>query len=127
MTPSKALLCAEAALDKKASDLVVLDVGSLTSIADQLIVCSGRSDRQVQNIADHVMRTLKAAGMPALAAEGLDRGQWVLIDCSDVIVHVFQPDVRAFYDLERLWEHAPRVRLPEPLRTQAEEASARRA
>lgn len=115
-----ALLCAKAALDKKATDLVVIDVAKLTSIAEYLIVCSGRSDRQVQAIAESIARELKTAGAPALAIEGMTRGQWVLLDLFDVIVHVFQPDVREFYDLERLWEHAPRIELPEPLRTQAE-------
>ena len=123
----KALLCAEAALDKKAADLVILHVEPFTSIAEHLLVCSGRSDRQVQTIAEGITRALKSAGAPALAVEGLDRGQWVLIDAIDVIVHVFQPDVREFYDLERLWEHAERLELPEPLRSQAEEASAQRA
>ncbi len=123
----KAILCAEAALEKKATNLVVIDVAEFTSIAEYLIVCSGRSDRQVQSIAEGVAQTLKSGGSPANAMEGLTRGQWVLIDGADVIVHVFQPDTRGFYDLERLWEHAPRVELPEPLRTQAEESRARRA
>lgn len=123
----RALLCAETALEKKATDLVIIDVGAFTSIAEYLIVCSGRSDRQVQAIAESIARSLKTAGASAVAVEGLPRAQWVLIDGSDVIVHVFQPDIRGFYDLERLWEHAPRVELPESLRIQAEEARARHA
>ena len=116
---AKVFLCAQAALDKKAVDLVVLDVGELTSIADYLLICTGRSDRQVQAIAQSVEETLRAHGHRPAAIEGMSRGQWVLMDFNDVIVHVFYRPVREFYDLERLWEHAPRVQLPEPLRSQA--------
>jgi ribosome-associated protein len=115
----KALICIRAALDKKALDVVAIDVGKLTSIADFLIVCTGRSDRQVQSIAQAVQDALGAEGESPISIEGMQRGQWVLLDCVDVIVHVFYQPVREFYDLERLWEHAPRVQLPEPLRTQA--------
>ena len=118
----KALLCTRAALDKKAFDLVVVDVGDLTSIADYLVICTGRSDRQVQSIAQAVEDALVAEGTRPISVEGMQRGQWVLLDCGDVIVHVFYQPVREFYDLERLWEHAPRVQLPEPLRSQAAQA-----
>jgi ribosome-associated protein len=116
---TKALQCAEAALDKKAVDLVVLDVRGLTSIADYLVICTGRSDRQVQAIAQAVDEQLRTHGARPSSIEGMTRGQWVLIDYTDVIVHVFYKPVREFYDLERMWEHAPDVQLPEPLRTQA--------
>jgi ribosome-associated protein len=116
---TKALRCAAAALDKKAIDLVVLDVRGLTAITDYLLICTGRSDRQVQAIAQAVDEELRKVGQRPLAIEGLTRGQWVLIDFNDVVVHVFQKPVREFYDLERLWEHAPEVSLPEPLRSQA--------
>ena len=115
----KALLCTRAALDKKAFDLVVLDVAGLTSIADYLVICAGRSDRQVQSIAQAIEDALSEAGTRPISVEGVRRGQWALLDCGDVIVHVFYQPVREFYDLERLWEHAPRVQLPEPLRSQA--------
>jgi ribosome-associated protein len=116
---TKALRCVEAALDRKAVDLVVLDVGELTSIADYLVICTGRSDRQVQAIAQAIDEQLRGDGVRPTAIEGMTRGQWVLMDYSDVIVHVFQKSVREFYDLERMWEHAPHVQLPEPLRSQA--------
>ena len=106
---TKALQCAEAALDKKAVDLVVLDVAALTSIADYLVICTGRSDRQVQAIAQAIDEHLRQHGHRPIAIEGMNRGQWVLLDYADVIVHVFYKPVREFYDLERLWEHAPRV------------------
>jgi len=115
----KALLCTRAALEKKAFDLVVIEVGELTSIADYLVICSGRSDRQVQSIAQAIEEALGAHGVRPLSIEGMSRGQWVLMDYGDVIVHVFYQPVREFYDLERLWEHAPRVQLSETLRTQA--------
>jgi ribosome-associated protein len=116
---TKALDCARAALDKKAVDLVVLDVTGLTSIADYLVICTGRSDRQVQAIAQAIDEELRKDGTRPIAIEGMTRGQRVLMDYTDVIVHVFYKPVREFYDLERLWEHAPRVQLPEPLRSQA--------
>lgn len=118
----KALLCTRAALDKKALDLVVVDVGEFTSIADYLVICTGRSDRQVQSIAQAIEEALAAEGARPISIEGMQRGQWVLLDCGDVIVHVFYQPVREFYDLERLWEHAARVQLPEPLRSQAAQA-----
>jgi ribosome-associated protein len=110
----KALLASESALEKKASDLVVLDVRDVTSIADYFIVCSGRSDRQVQSIAQGIEENLGKMGIDALSVEGTTHGHWVLMDFSDVIVHVFYQPIREFYDLEGLWAHAPRVELPEP-------------
>lgn len=118
-TWERVLECSRAALDRKAYDLVVLDVGALTSIGDYFIICSGRSDTQVQAIAEGVRDHLAALGVEPLAVEGLERGQWVLIDYGDVVVHVFQVPVRSFYDLDKLWARAPQVELPEPFQTQA--------
>jgi ribosome-associated protein len=115
----KALLLARFALEKKACDLVILDVRGLTSIADYFIICSGRSDRQVQSIAQGVEENLGHSGVSPLSVEGAQRGHWVLIDFSDVIVHVFYEPVREFYDLDGLWGHAPRAELPEPYSTLA--------
>jgi ribosome-associated protein len=114
-TWDRLLVCAEAALGRKAADLVVLDVGSVSSIADYFLICSGRSDTQVQAIADAVDEAARAHGDRPLAIEGREHGQWVLIDYGDVIVHVFYAPVRAFYDLERLWSRATRVELPHDL------------
>lgn len=110
----KAVLLSRFALEKKAYDLVLLDVRELTSIADYFIICSGRSDRQVQSIAQGIEENVRGKGIRPHAVEGVARGQWVLIDFSDVIVHVFYQPVREFYDLEGLWIDAPRVELPEP-------------
>jgi ribosome-associated protein len=115
----KALLLSRFALEKKAYDLVLMEVREITSIADYFIICSGRSDRQVQSIAQGIEENLSKAGIPPLAVEGISRGQWVLMDFSDVIVHIFYQPVREFYDLEGLWGHAPRVELPEPYSTLA--------
>lgn len=111
----KVLLLTRFALDKKACDLVVLDVHEHTSIADYFVVCSGRSDRQVQSIAQGIEENAAEEGFKPFAAEGTQRGHWALIDFSDVIVHVFYEPVREFYDLDGLWGHAPKATLPEPV------------
>jgi ribosome-associated protein len=116
----RALACTRAALDRKAYDLVVLETGRVSSIADYFVICSGRSDTQVQSIAEGVEAQLVAAGTRPLSIEGLPHGQWVLVDYGDVVVHVFYAPVRDFYELERLWVRAPRVALPEPYRSQAQ-------
>lgn len=116
-----ALLCVRFALEKKAYDLVVLDVGALTSLANYFIICTGRSDTQVQAIAQSIDESLGKMGRHPLSREGYSTGHWVLIDYGDVIVHIFYEPVREYYDLERLWGHAPRLALPEPYRSQAEE------
>jgi ribosome-associated protein len=113
----KALLASRFALEKKAYDLVLMEVRDLTSIADYFIVCSGRSDRQVQSIAQGIEDSLRGMGVRPQSVEGAGRGQWVLMDFSDVIVHIFYEPVREFYDLEALWGDAPRVDLPEPYAT----------
>jgi ribosome-associated protein len=111
----KALLLTRFALDKKACDLIVLDVHEHTSIADYFIVCSGRSDRQVQSIAQGIEENAAEEGLRPYAVEGAQRGHWALIDFSDVIVHVFYEPVREFYDLDGLWGQAPKAKLPEPV------------
>ena len=115
----RTLECTRAALERKAYDLVVLETTKLTSIADYFVICSGRSDTQVQAIAEAVRDHLASLGVHALSTEGTERGQWALLDYGDVVVHVFQVPVRAFYDLDRLWARAPRVALPEPYQSQA--------
>lgn len=120
----KALLVTRFALEKKARDLVVMEVRDVTSIGDYFIICSGSSDRQVQSIAQGIEENLSKAGHPPLSVEGVHRGHWVLMDFSDVIVHIFYEPVREFYDLEGLWGHAPRVELPEPYSTLVEQFQA---
>lgn len=113
----KAVLLSRLALEKKAYDLVLMEVREITSIADYFIICSGRSDRQVQSIAQGIEEKLAETGLFPLSVEGMTRGQWVLMDFSDVIVHIFYQPLREFYDLEGLWAHAPRLELPEPYAT----------
>ena len=115
----RALECTRAALDHKAYDLVVLETGRVSSIADYFVICSGRSDTQVQAIAQAVEDSLRTRGERPISVEGVPHGQWVLMDYGDVVVHIFYVPVRAFYDLERLWVRAPRVELPEPFQSQA--------
>jgi ribosome-associated protein len=87
----------------KAEDIVVIDLAGKTSIADYMVVASGASSRQIVSMADHLLEKLAASGLKAMAVEGVEHGEWVLLDAGDVIVHLFRPEVRAFYDLERLW------------------------
>jgi ribosome-associated protein len=98
-----------AVLGKKAEALIVLDVRNLTSVADAFIICSGRSNRQVQAIAEHIQKEMKKRRRKPLSVEGLQEGHWILIDYGDVIIHVFFDPVRSFYDLEGLWTDAQRV------------------
>lgn len=102
-------LFVKAVLGKKAESVVVLDVRGLTSIADAFIICSGRSNRQVSAVADHVERFLKQEGIRPLSVEGRKEGHWVLMDYGQVIIHVFYTETRAFYDLEGLWVDAKRI------------------
>ena len=108
----KTQLCALAADSRKAEDIVVLDVQQLSSVADYFLICSGASDRQVRAIADAIADELAQHSEKPLAMEGYQKGTWVLIDCADLIVHVFDDNTRRFYDLERLWYRAPHVEVP---------------
>ena len=96
-------LAQESLDDLKARDVRVLDVRDMTSVADYLVVASGTSDRHVSSLADNVIDQARKAGQRPLGVEGLEAGEWVLIDLADVIVHVMQPRVREFYKLEDLW------------------------
>ena len=112
----RATLCAAHALEKKAHHVRILELKGLSTLTDYLVIASGRSDRQVQAIAEEVRLGLKQGHdtMP-LAVEGMRDGRWVLIDYGDVMVHVFQDPVREFYDLDGLWREArelPVVELP---------------
>lgn len=116
----RALQCAQAALDKKAYDLVILQVSELTSVADYFVICTGRSDIQVQSICRAVEESLARTEVRPLAIEGFTHGQWVLMDFGDVVVHIFYETTREFYNLEGLWIQAPRCSLPEPYSSQAQ-------
>lgn len=89
--------------DSKAEDIVSIDILGKTSIADHMIVASGRSHRHVSAVADHLIRDLKKAGLGAPRVEGLPHCDWVLVDAGDIIVHLFRPEVRGFYNIEKMW------------------------
>ena len=108
---AKVTLIVEAALDRKVGDVVGLDVREISSFADTFIIATGTSDRHVRAVADSIEAALKAHGEPPMGIEGYDEGRWVLIDCDDTIVHIFQQEIRDHYDLERLWSDAPALEL----------------
>ena len=99
----------EAAVDRKAEDVVALDVREVASFADAFVLATGTSDRHVRSVADAIQTALKERGEQPTGVEGYDEGVWVLIDYGDVIVHVFGREVREHYDLERLWSDAAEI------------------
>ena len=117
---AKASLVVEAAQERMAEDIVALDVRAVTSFADTFVLATGRSDRQVRAIAEAILEAIEARGERALGIEGKHEGRWVLLDLGDVIVHVFQPEVRGYYDLDRLWSDAPALDLTGAAQRRAE-------
>lgn len=107
----RALKCAELALDKKAYDVRIYEIQRISSIADYLVLASGTSDKQVQAIAEAVKQGLKPFGRH-LEIEGLQEGNWVIIDYGDIIFHVFHEEKRRYYSLDDLWSAAPEVPVP---------------
>lgn len=89
--------------DMKAEDTVSIDLTGKSSIGDYMVVTTGRSQRHVASIADHVIKDLEQSGVARVRVEGMRQADWVLIDAGDIIVHVFRPEVRAFYNLEKMW------------------------
>ena len=104
----------EAAQDKKALDLLLLDVRGIASFTDSFLICSGTSAPQNQAISDEIMLRLKQEGRVPNHIEGYRQAEWILMDYSDFIVHIFSPKTRAFYNLERLWRDAPKTEIAEP-------------
>jgi len=107
----KALLCVNIILERKAVDPVLFKVAKLTSITDYFLIASGKSSRQVQAIAQHLQRRMKQEGFTAFGIEGEKDGHWILLDYSDVVIHLFYQPIREFYDLEGLWVEAPRIEI----------------
>jgi ribosome-associated protein len=99
----------EAARDKKALDIVVLDLRGLASFTDYFLICTGGSHRQIETIADEIEEKLKEAKRRPSHVEGYPRGEWILMDYVDFVVHIFTPTSRSYYNLERLWGDAKRL------------------
>lgn len=106
--PTLANSIVDLAADGKASDIVVLDLREHCSFTDYFVICSGSSKTQVRSICERIERGMKQEGHAAPIREGTDNGQWALLDYAEVVVHVFQPQTRELYDLEKLWFEAPR-------------------
>lgn len=100
---------AEAVLERKAEQVVALDVGELTAVADVFVLASGTSDRHVRALADAATEAASRRGLKVLGVEGYEEGRWVLIDLNEAVVHLFSPAAREHYDLDRLWSDAPRL------------------
>lgn len=114
ISTKKALLLAlNTALEKKARNVVVLNVKKLSYLADYFLICSGTSDRQVQAISTSIEENMKKAGIMPAGIEGDRIGKWVLMDYHDIVIHVFLEPVREYYDIERLWADAPRMEVEE--------------
>ena len=98
---------ASLASEKKAYKILIMEVTGKSSLSDYIIICHGKSTRQVKAVAEHIREKLKKEGVRLIGSEGLSEGRWVLLDYSDVIIHIFQEPLRVFYDLEGLWSDAP--------------------
>ena len=109
----KSIFCAQAALEKKAFDITILELKKASSLTDYFLICSGRSDRQVQAIAQSIEEKMGEQGIRPLGEEGIREGRWVLMDYDDVVIHIFYDQLRRYYDLEGLWIEAPRINSPE--------------
>ena len=110
-------LAVSALEDLKGADITTIDVRGKTSVTDFMVIASGTSSRHVKSLADNVLEKVKEQGVRPLGSEGLDSGEWALLDLGDIVVHVMLPTARQFYDLERLWQGAEQSRAqfsPEP-------------
>ncbi|KAA0969756.1 ribosome silencing factor [Aureimonas fodinaquatilis] len=92
--------------DSKAEEIVFIDLKGKSALADYMVIASGRSHRHVSAVADHLLRDMKENGLGSAKVEGLQNGDWVLIDTGDIIVHIFRPEVRSFYNIEKMWSAA---------------------
>ena len=111
--PKQIQMAVQAADEKQARELTILDLREAQGFTDFFVICSGGNASQVRAIADHVMEVLGKDGAKPAHIEGYDRSEWVLLDYFDFIVHVFAPETRVFYSLERLWGNAERVPVPD--------------
>ena len=112
-SPEQAIFIAQAAKDKKAEDVLVLEVGELTSIADFFIFASGESERQVRGLASFIEKSMATRYQTNPVIEGKETANWILLDYGDIIVHIFRSDIRQYYALEKMWADAPQIPIPE--------------
>lgn len=110
--PQKPLLCAQAALNKNAENVKIMDLSGISSFTDYFLVCSGNSNRQVQAISDSIKQKMRESDHEILSVEGYADGRWILMDLGDVVVHIFQDVLREYYALETLWASAPKIQIP---------------
>ncbi len=104
-----AIVAAEAIADKKGEDIVILDLSNLLVVTDVFVLASGTSTRHVKSLVDDAEEALRGLDRKPIRREGRDHGEWVLLDYGDVVVHIFDRETRAYYELERLWADAPRI------------------
>jgi len=109
----RALQIAHAALERRGEEVLVLDMRGLMTICDFFVICNGRSRLHVEAIAEEIEEEMETKGIRANHCEGIPDASWVILDYLDVVVHIFSPEARKFYDLEGLWGDAPRIELPE--------------
>ena len=112
---AKAFLTVQAASNKKAETIKILDLRALSTFTEYFVICSGQSDRQVQAIADSVCSELKDGGFNPISIEGYRDGRWIVVDYGDIVIHVFHDALRDYYDIEQLWDDAKRVQIPQEL------------
>ena len=110
----RAILAARIANDNKAKDVLILDLRGLTPLFDFFVICTGTSKRQIRTVADEVDDAMRALGDKRIGIEGYEASQWILQDYGDVILHVFEPSKRSYYELEELWTDAPRLTWEKP-------------
>lgn len=113
------LIAARAADDKKATDIIILEMAGILDITDYFLICGGATDRQTKTIADEIQKKLREHGRKPHRSAGEELGDWILLDYVDFIIHIFTDETREYYRLERLWKDAPQLKMPDVRRSQA--------
>ena len=113
LSQEQAIFIAQAAQDKKAEDVMILEIGELTSLADYFILISGDSERQVRGLAAIIEKSMSTKYDIRPVMEGKETATWILLDYGDIIVHIFRSDIRQYYALEKMWADAPQISIPE--------------